>query len=83
MSELNFAKTALKSLSYLVRLLLSLFWTYLTLSSRVRRARKAFEKQLIQQGMAKEDARRLSAFFEDLKNNITGMIKQRIRLGGD
>jgi len=60
---------------------LSLFWMYLTLGRRVGKARKAFEKQLVRQGMSKEDARRLSSCFEDLKNNITGMLKQGIRLG--
>jgi hypothetical protein len=72
----------LKSSPYLARMSLSLFWMYLTLGRRVGKARKAFEKQLIQQGMSKEDAERLSACFEDLKNNITRMLKQRIRLSG-
>jgi hypothetical protein len=61
---------------------LGLFWMYLTLGRRVSKTRKAFEKQLMQQGMSKEDAERLSACFEDLKNNITSMLKQGIRLGG-
>jgi hypothetical protein len=56
---------------------------YLTLGRRVSKTRKAFEKQLIQQGMSKEDAKRLSACFEDLKNNIAGMLKQGIRFGGN
>jgi hypothetical protein len=30
----------------------------------------------MQQGMSKEDAKRLSACFEELKNNITGTIRQ-------
>jgi len=53
---------------------------YLTLGRRVSKARKAFEKQLLQQGMSKEDAKRLSKCFEELKNNITEMLKQGIRL---
>jgi hypothetical protein len=57
---------------------LSLFWMYLTLGSRVRKTRKAIEKQLMQQGMSKEDAKRLSACFEELKNNITQMLKQGV-----
>jgi hypothetical protein len=55
---------------------------YLTLGRRVSKTRKAFEKQLIRQGMSEEDAKRLSACFEDLKNNLTSVLKQRIRLGG-
>jgi hypothetical protein len=57
---------------------LSLSWTYITLGRQVRKARKAFEKQLISQGMTKEDARRLSVCFEELKNSFVGMLKQGI-----
>jgi len=56
---------------------------YLTLGRRVSKTRRAFEKQLIQRGVSKEDAKRLSACFEDFKNDITGMLKQGIRLGVD
>jgi hypothetical protein len=51
---------------------------YLTLGIKVGKARRAFEKQLIQQGMSRDDARRLSASFEQLKNDITGTIRQTI-----
>jgi hypothetical protein len=71
----------IKSSPYLARMSLSLLWMYLTLGRKVSKTRKAFEKQLIQQGISKEDAKRLSACFEDLKDNITGMLKQGIRLG--
>jgi hypothetical protein len=57
---------------------LDLFWMYLTLGHRVRKTRKAFEKQLIMEGMSKPDAKRLSACFEDLKNSVTGMLKQGV-----
>ena len=70
--------TMIKSSPLLVRLSMSLFWTYLTLGRIVHKTRKAFEKQLILQGMSKEDAKRLSACFEELKNSITGMLKQGI-----
>jgi hypothetical protein len=76
MSAATMVTTVVKSSPYLARMSLSLFWMYLTLGSRVRRTRKAFEKQLMQQGMSKEDAQRLSACFEELKNNITGTIRQ-------
>jgi len=56
----------------------SLSWTYLTLGGKVRKTRRAFEQQLIIQGMSKEDAKRLSACFEELKNSITGMLRQGI-----
>ena len=83
MSVVSIFTTVMKSFPHLVLMTLSLLWMYLTLGRRVRKARKAFEKQLIQQGMSKEDAKRLSACFEDLKDNITGMLKQGIRLGAN
>jgi hypothetical protein len=54
---------------------------YVTLGGRVRKARRAFEKQLIMQGMAKDDAKRLSACFEELKNSMTQMLRQGIARG--
>ena len=83
MSTASMATAVIKSSPYLARMALSLLWMYLTLGRRVSKTRKAFEKQLIQQGMSKEDAKRLSACFEDLKDNITGMLKQGIRLGAN
>jgi hypothetical protein len=57
---------------------ISLFWMYLTLGSHVRKARRAFEQQLIIQGMGKEDAERLSACFEEFKNSLTRALRQGI-----
>jgi hypothetical protein len=53
---------------------------YITLGRRVRRARRAFEKQLILAGMSRDDARRLSACFESLKNSITDSLGQAIKI---
>ncbi len=78
MSTASTVTTVMKSSPYLARMSLSLFWTYLTLERRVQKTRKAFEKQLVNQGMSKEDARRLSICYEDLKNSITGMLRQGV-----
>jgi hypothetical protein len=83
MSAASVVTAVIKSSPHLARMTLNLFWVYLTLDRRVSKTRKAFEKQLIQQGMSKEDAKRLSACFEDLKNNITSMLKQGIKFGGN
>jgi hypothetical protein len=77
-SEAKTVTTALKSTPYIARLSLSLMWLYLTLGYRVRKTRVAFEKQLVAQGMSKQDAKRLSASFDDLKNEITGGLKQAV-----
>jgi hypothetical protein len=83
MSMASVATAVIKSSPHLAKLSLNLLWVYLTLGRRVNKTRRAFEKQLMQQGMSKEDAQRLSACFEDLKNNMTDMIKQGIRFGGN
>ena len=59
----------------LIRLLLSLFALWLTLGWKVRKTRRAFEKQLIHQGMAKKDAKRLSAQYSKMKNEIMNTLK--------
>jgi hypothetical protein len=56
----------------------SLFWTYLTLEKRVQKTRKAFEEELVNQGMSSEDAKRLSSCYEDLKNSITRVLRQGV-----
>jgi len=80
-SAASVVTAVIKSSPHLALMALSLFWMYLTLGSRVRKTRKAIEKQLMQQGMSKEDAKRLSACFEELKNNITQTLKQGV-VGG-
>jgi hypothetical protein len=69
----------LRSIIYIVpsltRLLLSLLALWLTLGWKVRKTRKAFEKQLIHQGMAKKDAKKLSAQYSKMKNEIMNSLK--------
>ncbi|MGC8896017.1 MAG: hypothetical protein ACP5LB_04515 [Candidatus Bathyarchaeia archaeon] len=60
---------------HLTRLSLILFVFWLTFGWNVRKARKAFEKQLIRQGMTKKDAKRLSANYVKLKNDIMNILK--------
>ena len=76
MSQDNLLVSTVKMTPYMARLSVSLLWTYMTLGYRVRRTRRAFEKQLIAQGMSKKDARQLSACYDDLKNSITAMVRQ-------
>jgi hypothetical protein len=78
MSAVSILATVFKSIPHLAIVVLNLLWMYVTLGRRVRKTRRAFEKQLMQQGMSKQDAQRLSACFEDLKNNVTGMLKEGI-----
>jgi hypothetical protein len=81
MSTPEILTSVAKSAPNLARMLLDLSWTYLTLGRRVRKARKAFEKQLLLKGMSRQDAERLSTCYEDLKKNILTALRQGISLG--
>jgi hypothetical protein len=81
MSAASIFTSIIKSTPHLISMSLSLFWMYLTLDWRVRKTRKAFEKQLLQQGMSEEDAKRLSACYEELKNSISAVVKQGLGRG--
>lgn len=70
-----------RSAPNLIRMLLSLSTTYLTLGYQVRKARNAFESQLLLQGMSKHDAERLSACYQELKENILAAMKKSLRVG--
>lgn len=78
MSAASIVTSVIKSTPQLTRMSLDLFWIYLTLGIRVSKTRRAFEKQLVQQGMSKEDARRLSSCYKELENNVVGMLKQGV-----
>lgn len=83
MSAVSIFAALFKSIPHLAIVVLNLLWMYVTLGRRVRKTRKAFENQLMQQGMSKKDAERLSMCYEDLKNSITSMLTQGIRIGSN
>lgn len=58
----------------IVSILSSLLLLWLSLGWRVRKTRKAFEKELVKQGMSKEDAKRLSAHYKILKDQIVSTV---------
>ncbi|MGA2308073.1 MAG: hypothetical protein ABSG57_00820 [Candidatus Bathyarchaeia archaeon] len=78
MSVAPTVKAVFKATPHLAIMGTSLFWMYLTLGWRVRKARRAFEQQLVSQGMSKEDAKRLSACYNELKNSITTMLRRGV-----
>jgi len=57
--------------SSVLKLAGSLLLTWLTLGWHVRRARKAFEAELRKGGIPKEDARRLSRPYSDLRDQFS------------
>ena len=80
MSAVPTVKALFKATPHLAILGTSLFWIYLTLGWRVRKARRAFEKQLVSQGMSKEDAKRLGACYNELKNSLTNMLRRQVTI---
>lgn len=62
----------------LINLSLNLFFLWLTLGWRVRKARRAFEKQLIRQGMTKKDARKLGTQYSRLKDDMVNALKRSV-----
>jgi len=82
MSNSKLVTGLLKSTPHLALLSLSLGWTYFTLGWKVRKTRRAFEKQLTAQGMSKEDAKQLSEFLLDFKNTLTTTVRQGIASRG-
>ena len=44
----------------------------------MRKARRAFEKQLIREGMTKKDAKRLGAQYSRLKDDTVNALKRSV-----
>jgi len=63
----------------IARLLSSLSLIYLTLGWKVRKAKKAFEKELVKGGMPKEAAKRMSARYAALKDETLNALKARTK----
>jgi len=68
------ARAILGAAFSIVSLLSHLLILWLSLGWRVRRTRKAFEKELIKEGMSKEDAKKLSAHYKILKDQIISTV---------
>jgi len=73
------ARAILGAAFSIVSLLSHLFILWLSLGWRVRRTRKAFEKELTKEGMSKEDAKRLSAHYKILKDQIISTVVHSFR----
>jgi hypothetical protein len=60
------------------RLLSSLAVIYLTLGWKVRKARKALEKELVKTGMPKDAAKRIGAQYAALKDDTINAMKRSL-----
>lgn len=62
--------TVIKAGLHLSKLVLSLGFIWLTLGWKVRKAKKAFEKELVKSGMPKEAARILAKKYSSVKDEV-------------
>ena len=67
--------TIIKAGLHFIKLILNLGFLWLTLGWNVRKARKAFEKELVKGGIPKEVAKKLGKKYASLKDEIMREIK--------
>jgi hypothetical protein len=67
-------RTVLSLIPLLVKLISSLLFLLVTLDWRVRRARRAFEKELMRQGVSKRDAQRISLPIKNVKDEMVKLL---------
>ena len=60
---------------HLSTLVLNLFFIWLTLGWKVRKARKAFEKELVKSGMPKDAAKKLAKKYSSLKDQVMKQLR--------
>ena len=71
--------TVIKSGLHVSRLGLNLGFIWLTLGWKVRKARKAFERELVKGGMPKEDAKKLGEKYSSVKDEVMKQIWGSVR----
>ena len=71
--------TVIKSGLHVSLLGLNLGFIWLTLGWKVRKARKAFEKELVKGGMPKEDAKKLGEKYSSVKDEVMKQIWGSVR----
>lgn len=64
---------------HLIKLILSLGIIWLMLGWKVRKARKAFEKELIRNGISKEVAKKLGKRYSSIKDEVMHGLWRSIR----
>ena len=72
-------QSVLSIVASIVRIAGSLFILWATFGWKVRKTRRAFERELIRQGMSKENARELSAHYKVLKDQLMSTVIHVLR----
>lgn len=71
--------TIIRAGLHLSKLLLNLFFIWLTLGWKVRKARKAFEKELVKSGMSSEAAKKLGKKYSSVKDEVMKQLWGSVR----
>jgi len=66
--------TIIKGGLHLTRLVSDLLFIWLTLGWKVRKGRKAFEKELLRSGMPKEAVKRLGNRYSSVKDEVIRQV---------
>ncbi|MFP3984697.1 MAG: hypothetical protein ACLFU9_01845 [Candidatus Bathyarchaeia archaeon] len=69
-------RTIISMVPMIIQFISQLFWIWITLGWKVRKARNAFEKELVQQGVSIEDAKQLSKQIKIAKDQIMSSLWQ-------
>ena len=71
--------TIIKAGLHLSKLVLNLVFIWLTLGWKVRKARKAFEKELVKSGMPEEAAKKLGKKYSSVKDEVIKQLRGSVR----
>ena len=74
--------TMIRAGLHLSTLVLNLIFIWLTLGWKVRKARKAFEKELVKGGMPKETAKKLGKKYSSVKDEVMKQLWGSVRKFG-
>ena len=68
--------TPFYSFILLTVLAVKLLWIWLTLAWKIHKVRKHFEKELMEYGISKNDAKRISAQYTMLKDDLKRVFQE-------
>jgi len=60
---------------FIFRIILCLLSSWISIKWKVRKARRAFEREVVKHGISKEEARRLSEVFTALEKQLRDAVK--------
>lgn len=67
--------TLVKTALYMSRFAVDLFFIWLTLGWKIRKARKAFEKELLKNGVPRDSAKAMAKKYSSVKDNFVKSLR--------